>query len=56
VLVISNLELLAGASNFVVSSFPFIVAAVGLLGVLFALRIRKGDPGRYEALGRIFEH
>ncbi|TWD45437.1 amino acid/polyamine/organocation transporter (APC superfamily) [Agrobacterium vitis] len=55
VLVISNLDLLAGSSNIVVDSFPFIVIAVGILGVLYALSIRKTSPARYAALGEIFE-
>ncbi|QRI62470.1 APC family permease [Shinella sp. PSBB067] len=54
-LVISNLELLAGASNIVVNSFPFIVALTGLGGIAFAMRIRKSDPARYAALGKVFE-
>lgn len=55
VLVISNLALLAGTSNIVVDSFPFLVALTGLGGVAFALRIKKSDPVRYDALGRVFE-
>ncbi|MCJ8507124.1 APC family permease [Rhizobium lemnae] len=54
-LVISNLELLAGASNIVVDSFPLIVALVGLGGLVFAMRIKGSDPVRYAALGKVFE-
>ncbi len=54
-LVISNLELLAGASNIVVDSFPLIVALVGLGGMIFAMRIKGADPVRYAALGKVFE-
>jgi amino acid transporter len=54
-LVISNLELLAGASNIVVDSFPLIVALVGLGGMIFAMRIKGADPARYAALGKVFE-
>lgn len=55
VLVTSNLDLLAGTSNIVVNSFPVVVIAVGVLGVLFALSIKKASPARYAALGKIFE-
>lgn len=54
-LVISNLELLAGASNIVVDSFPLLVALVGLGGIVFAIRIKGSDPVRYAALGKVFE-
>ncbi len=54
-LVVSNLELLAGASNIVVDSFPVLVALTGIGGIVFALRIKKSDPARYEALGKVFE-
>lgn len=54
-LVVSNLELLAGASNIVVDSFPVLVALTGVGGIVFALRIKKSDPARYEALGKVFE-
>ena len=55
VLVTANLSLLAGTSNIVVSSFPFLVLAVGLLGIAFALRVKSSDPERYAALGKAFE-
>ncbi|SIQ30497.1 amino acid/polyamine/organocation transporter, APC superfamily [Rhizobium sp. RU35A] len=54
VLVISNLGLLAGASNIVVDSFPVIVALIGIAGAFFALSIKRASPERYAALGRVF--
>lgn len=55
VLLISNLEMLAGTSNIVVNSFPVLVVLVGLAGVAFALKIRKANPERYASLGKVFE-
>jgi amino acid transporter len=56
VLVISNLELLAGTSSLVVDSFPLIVALTGLLGVAFALSMKRSDRARYDSLGKVLEH
>lgn len=55
VLVISNLELLAGTSNLIVNSFPVLVVLCGLAGIAFALAIKKSSPERYAALGKVFE-
>lgn len=55
VLVISNLELLAGASNIVVNSFPFLVLLAAVIGMVFALQIKRSSPARYAALGKVFE-
>ncbi|SOC83053.1 Amino acid transporter [Ensifer adhaerens] len=55
VLVISNLDLLAGTSNVVVSSLPYLVVIAGLGGVVFALSIKRSSPERYAALGKVFE-
>ncbi|MBM7048400.1 APC family permease [Rhizobium lusitanum] len=55
ILVTANLSLLAGTSNIVVSSFPFLVLAVGLLGIGFALKVKSSDLERYAALGKAFE-
>jgi len=55
VLLISNLEMLAGTSNIVVNSFPVLVVLVGLAGVAFALKIRRTSPERYASLGKVFE-
>ena len=55
VLVTSNLELLAGTSNIVVNSFPYLVALTCIGGIVFALGIKKADPARYAALGKVFE-
>ncbi|MFQ8430519.1 APC family permease [Amaricoccus sp. W119] len=51
-LVIRNLPLLAGSDSPVVWSFPWIVAATGAAGALFALFLRNRRPGLYAALGQ----
>ncbi len=53
--VIANLPLLSGSDSLVVASFPYIIALVGVVGVVFALWLKSSRPSRYGALGRVFE-
>lgn len=55
VLVISNLDLLAGTSNIIVSSLPYLILLAGLMGASFALMIKASSPDRYASLGKVFE-
>lgn len=52
VLVIRNLPVLSGSDSKIVLSFPYLILAIGALGVWAALRLRRKDPGVYRALGR----
>ena len=49
-LVIANLPLLAGSDSLIIWSFPFIVAAFGLLGAGYAAFLRTRRPALYAAL------
>ncbi len=54
-LVVLNLDLLAGTSNIVVSSLPYLVVLAGIGGIGFALALKASNPARYAALGKVFE-
>ncbi|NYG57132.1 amino acid transporter [Nocardioides daedukensis] len=54
-LLIENASFAAGAaaSDIVFKSSPWVVAAVGLSGLLFALYAKRFSPERYEIIGRV---
>ncbi|GHG94784.1 amino acid permease [Pseudodonghicola xiamenensis] len=52
VLVGANISLLTGSDRLIVRAFPVLVVAVGLVGALLALGIRRRDPALYVNLGR----
>jgi len=54
-LLISNAEFAAGsaAGSPVFAAIPYIVGGVALLGVVWALVLKKVSPGRFERLGRV---
>ncbi|BAI74428.1 amino acid transporter (plasmid) [Azospirillum sp. B510] len=54
-LVTENLELLTGSDSHIVQSFPVIVLAFGLGGLVLARVIRLCKPDLYENLGRVFD-
>lgn len=51
----TNLDLLSGSDNPIVTVFPLLILLLGLSGVLFALRLRSADPALYGRLGDAFE-
>ena len=53
-LVVSNLSLLTGSEGPVVAAFPYGIALVFLVGVGFALFIRRCRPDLYASLGEVF--
>jgi hypothetical protein len=54
ILMIANLSLVSGSDSPVVRAFPWVIAAVGVLGALFALWLRWRSPSAYRNLGRFF--
>jgi amino acid transporter len=55
VLVSANLSLLSGSESLIVSSFPYFIVLVGLLGAAFAVRLKSSRPVLYASLGKVFE-
>nr|WP_246665447.1 APC family permease [Rhizobium tropici] len=55
VLVSANLSLLSGSESIIVQAFPYAMVAVGILGAIFAVRVRKSQPDLYASLGKVFE-
>jgi hypothetical protein len=55
VLVSSNLSLLSGSESLIVKAFPYAMVLVGILGALFAIRIKRSKPALYASLGKVFE-
>jgi amino acid transporter len=51
-LVVRNLPLLAGSDSAIIWAFPWLVAATGLAGALYALLLRTRRPALYAALGQ----
>jgi amino acid transporter len=49
---VANLDALSGTDNPVVRSFPWIVAAVAVAGILIALVLRKKRPDIYHRFGQ----
>ncbi|EJC82857.1 amino acid transporter [Rhizobium leguminosarum bv. trifolii WSM2297] len=54
-LVSANLSLLSGSESLIVSSFPYLIALVGLLGAAFAVWLKSNRPVLYASLGKVFE-
>jgi amino acid transporter len=52
-LVCLNLQLLSGSESAAIQSFPFIVLAVGMAGVVAATRMRRRRPHDYARLGEL---
>ena len=55
VLVIENLPLLSGSNSPLVAAFPYLVALVGVAGVVLAFWLKSSRPTVYSSLGRVFE-
>jgi amino acid transporter len=55
VLVSSNLSLLSGSESLIVKAFPYAMVLVGILGALFAVRVKRSKPALYASLGKVFE-
>ncbi|MBY3377385.1 APC family permease [Rhizobium laguerreae] len=55
VLVSSNLSLLSGSESLIVKAFPYAMVLVGILGALFAIRVKRSKPALYASLGKVFE-
>jgi hypothetical protein len=53
VLVCLNLQLLSGSQSRAIQSFPFIIAAVGVIGAVTALRMKRRRPQDYAQLGEL---
>ncbi|SNX58031.1 amino acid/polyamine/organocation transporter (APC superfamily) [Streptomyces sp. TLI_55] len=49
-LVVGNFDVLTGATGGIVVQLPWVIPAVGVLGALWALRLRAVAPDRYRAL------
>ena len=54
-LVVANLSLLSGSDSPVVASFPYLMALVGILGVVFATWLKSSRPALYASLGKVFD-
>lgn len=52
-LLVTNIEYVSGTDSPVVKSFPLVVAALMVLGILLGRWLRSNRPGVYENLGRI---
>jgi amino acid transporter len=50
-LLISNLSFLAGSEALVVTLIPVYVIAIALIGVVYALWLKRRDPARYQSIG-----
>ena len=55
-LVCLNLELLSGSESAAIQAFPFLILAVGVAGVLVAVRMKRRRPHDYARLGELFGH
>ncbi|NKJ39608.1 APC family permease [Rhizobium sp. SG570] len=55
VLVTANLSLLSGSDSLIVKAFPYAMVVVGILGAIFAVRVKKSQPVLYASLGKVFE-
>jgi amino acid transporter len=53
VLLIRNLSFLAGAEVLVVQLIPVFVAAIAVIGFVYALWLRKNAPSRFETIGKL---
>lgn len=51
---IANLALVSGSESIIVESFPVMIVAIGVIGLLFAGWIRSTRPAVYDSLGRAF--
>ena len=50
-LIVTHFDLLTGASETLAYSLTGLILLAAVIGAALALRLRRADPGRYEAIG-----
>ena len=52
-LLVSNIEFVSGTDSPIVKSFPLVIAALLVLGMVFGHWLKSNRPETYESLGKI---
>lgn len=54
-LLITNLPFIAGSEDLVVTLIPYYVLGVFVIGVVYALYLKKAHPSRYDRIGTVYD-